>query len=289
MTIAGKNLCSQQMNATYVLTEANCQTLVILLAQRIAFGPDPMMPYQTISHYLGGGLSRRSLFALTEFDRAQSQILNSITLRDSRKPTSNSSNDVFAGVVGLSSGNGSKDAANGGTSNDGLIDLDKGIRPDGPLQVNEMRANAKFWSGDSRSPGPKYEPPPPISLPQGYREFAQSQKNRSSLKRTPGPDPPIFEQAPERFPGPLSPYIKWVKDECRNNFARRVEYQRNVGAREEEMKLWHDPAIPQEQKEKVYVDLAKKENAWLRKERVAILEQFKSGKINQDPKEDQDL
>lgn len=109
------------MNGTYVLLEANCQTLANLLAQRIAFGSDPMVPYQTISHYLGGGLSRKNLFALNEFDQAGSKIMKSITLRKSRNPTRDSSGES---IEVNEPGN----AANGGTSDADWIDLDEANR-----------------------------------------------------------------------------------------------------------------------------------------------------------------
>lgn len=55
-----------------------------------------------------------------------------------------------------------------------------------------------------------------------------------------------------------------------------VEYQRNSKARAEEMELWLDPNIPQEQREKRWMELSKKENEYLRKERVAMIEQMKA-------------
>lgn len=241
------------MNGTYVLLEANCQTLANLLAQRIAFGSDPMVPYQTISHYLGGGLSQKNLFALNEFDQAGSTILRSITLRESRNPTRDSSG-VSVEVVEPSSENEPGNAANGGTSDADLIDLDEANRPDGPLHVSEVRSNARFWSRDSASLDRKFEQPPPFSLPEGYHEWVKSRKDCS---------------IPERFPGPDTPYIKFVKDESRNWFSRMVEYQQNVKAREEEMKLWYNSNIPKETRAKVIAEHAKKENAWLREERVA--------------------
>lgn len=272
MTSVGKNVCSQHMNGTYVLLEANCQTLANLLAQRIAFGSDPMVPYQTISHYLGGGLSRKNLFALNEFDQAGSTILKSITRRESRNPTRGSSEGVSVEVV-EPSGNEPGNAANGGSSDDDLIDLDEGNRPDGPLHVSEVRSNARFWSRDSTSPGPKFEQPPPFSLPKGYQEWAKSRRDCS---------------IPERFPGPDSPYIKFIKDETRNRFSGMVEYQRNVKAREEETKLWDNPNIPQETRAKVMAELATKENAWLRKKRGGFMDQIlKSTTNGQDPKDDQ--
>lgn len=255
MTNVGKNVCSRHMNGTYLLLEANCQTLANLLAQRIACGPDSMVPYHTISHYLGGGLSRKNLFALNEFDQAGSTILKSILVRESRNPTRDSSEGVSVEIVKPSSGKEPGNAANRETSDDDLIDLDEANRPDGPLHVSEVRSNARFWSRDSTSPGPKFEQPPPFSLPEGYREWAKSRRDSS---------------VPERFPGPDSPYIKFIKDESRNSFSRIVEYQRNVKAREEEMKLWHDPNIPEEKRAKVMKELATKENAWLRNERVAM-------------------
>lgn len=48
-----------------------------------------------------------------------------------------------------------------------------------------------------------------------------------------------------------------------------VEYQQNVKAREEETKLWYDSNIPEETRGRVIAEYAMKENAWLRKERVA--------------------
>lgn len=230
------------MNGRYFLLEANCQTLTNLLAQRIAYGSDSMVPYQTISHYLGGGLSRKNLFAVNEFDQAGSTILNSILLRESRNPTK------------PSSGNEPGNAANGETSDDDLIDLDEADRPDGPLHVREVRSNARFWSRDSTAPGPEFEQPPPFSLPEGYQEWAKSRRDCS---------------IPERFPGPDSPYVKFIKDDTRKRFSTMVEYQQNVKAREEEVKLWHDPSIPEETRAKVVAELATKENAWLRNERVA--------------------
>lgn len=259
------------MNGTYILLEANCQTLANLLAQRIASGPDPMVPYQTISHYLGGGLSGKNLFALNEFDQAGSKILKSLTLRESRNPTRDSSEGVSVEVAKPSSGNESGKAANGGTSGDDLIDLDEANRPDGLLHVSEVRSNARFWSGNTTSPGPKFEEPPPFSLPEGYQEWAKSRRDCS---------------IPERFPGLDSPYIKYVKDESRNWFLRSVEYQRNSKAREEEMKLWHDPNIPKETRANVMAEFAAKEKEWLRKQRVAMLAStIKSTTNDQDPKD----
>ena len=271
MTNVGKNVCSQHMNGTYVLLEANCQTLANLLAQRIAFGSDPMVPYQTISHYLGGGLSRKNLFALNEFDQARPTILDSILQRESRNPTRDSSEGVFVEVVEPSSGNEPGNAANGETSDDELINLDEANRRDGPLHVSDVRSNARFWSHDSTSPGTKFTEAPPFSLPEGYREWAKSQRDCS---------------VPERFPGPDSPYIKWLKDETSNYFSRKIEYQRSAQARDEEMKLWHNPNIPKETRAKVMAEFSTKENAWLRKERVAIMALgIKPTANGQDPKD----
>ena len=258
------------MNGTYVLLEANCQTLANLLAQRIAFGSDPMVPYQTISHYLGGRLSRNSLFALNEFDHVGSTRLKSITLRETRNPTRNSSEGGFMVAAEPSSGNEVGNAATSGTSDDGLIDLDEGNRPYGPLHVSEVRSNARFWSRDSTSPGPKLEQPPPFSLPEGYLEWAKSRKDCS---------------IPERFPGPDSPYIKFVKDDIHGSFSRMVEYQRNVRSREEEMKLWLNPEIPEEKRAKVMAELASKETAFLRKRNAAIKAYMKTMTDNQEPKD----
>lgn len=243
------------MNGTYVLLEANCQTLANLLAQRIAFGSDPMVPYQTISHYFGGGLSGKNLFALNEFDQAGPTILKSITLRESRNPTRDSTG-VSVEVAEPSSGNEPGNTANGGTSDADadLIDLDEANRPDGPLHVSEVRSNARFWSRDSASPDRKFEQPPPFSLPEGYHEWFKSRRDCS---------------IPERFPGPDIPYIQFLKDESRDWFSGMVEYQQNVKAREEETKLWYNSNIPKETRAKVIAEDAMKENAWLRKERVA--------------------
>lgn len=270
MTDVGKNICSQNMNGTYVLLEANCQTLANLLAQRIAFGSDPMVPYQTISHYLGGGLSRKNLFALNEFDQARPRRLKSILLRETTGPRRDSSEGVLEEVVKPSSANEPANAANVQNSDDELIDLDEANRRDGPLHLSEVRSSARFYSHDSTSSGPKFTEPPPFSLGEGYHEWAKSQRDISERISGPESPYPVFEKAPERFSGPDSPYIKWVKDESRNHFSRLVEYQRGCKAREEGMKLWHDPNIPEETRAKVMEESATKENQWIRKERVAM-------------------
>ena len=240
--------------STYVLLESNCQTLANLLAQRIALGSDPLVPYQTISHYLGGGLSRKNLYAVNEFDQARSTKLNSILLRESRYPTTHSSEGALAGARRPSYENQLGNAIDGGIAEDELIDLEGANRQNCPLNVSEVRSNARFWSRDPTSPGPDFAQPPPFSLPEGYTEWAKSRGDKPNL---------------ERFPGPDSPYTKWVKDESRNFFSRQVEYQRDVRAREEEMKLWDNSDIPEETRAKVYAELAMKENQWVRKVRVA--------------------
>ena len=254
MTIAGKSVCSQHMNGTYVLLEANCQTLANLLAQRIAIGSDLMVPYQTISHYLGGGLNRKYLFGLSEFDQIGPKRLKSILQPESRDPTRDSSLGVTAKIAESPSGNDAGNAANDGTSYNQLIDLEEANRQDGPLHVGEVRSNARFWSRDPASSGPKPTEPPPFSLPEGYQEWAKSRRDCS---------------VPERFPGPDSPFVKWIKDDTRNQFSKLVEYQQSVKTREEEMKLWDDPNIPKETRAKVMAEFSTKENDWLRKKRVA--------------------
>lgn len=251
MTNVGKNICSQHMNGTYLLLEANCQTMANLLAQRIALGSDPIAPYQTLSHYLVGGTSRKHLFALSEFDQARPTKLKSILRSESRDPMRDSSEGV---IMESSSGNNPGNAANGGTSDDELIDLDEGKRPDGPLHVSEVRSNARFWARDSTSLGQTFTESPPFSLPEGYQEWAKSQRDCSN---------------PERFPGPDSPSIKRIKDNVSNHLSGLVEYHRSIKGREEEIKLWHNPNIPEETRAKVMAQLTAEENDWLRKERVA--------------------
>lgn len=249
------------MNGTYVLLEANCQTMANLLAQRIAFGPDPMVPYQTITHKLIGGLAGRSLSAVNGFDQAQSKVLNSILFQQARKAKEVSSTSVpseasaapFEGVTG--------NIANESMREDELIDLDLGERPEGPLQVSEVRSNARFWSRDWDSPGPEFIKAPPVSLPEGYLEWAENKKNKNS-------------SVPERFPGPDSPYIKWLKSSIEDSFTRNVKFQRDSKARAKEIELWDKPNISEETRSKTVAELAIKENEWLRKSRVAMMNYF---------------
>ena len=254
------------MNGTYVLLESNCQTLANLLAQRIAFGPDPMVPFQTISHSVGGGLSRKKLHVLSDFDQAKPTRLNGKLLRGARDPMGESSEALLVAdadpPVGIDSGR----AINSGGAEDELIDLDEIRRPAGPLRISEVRSNARFWSRDSLSPAPEYERPPPFSLPKGYREWAEKQDKTAGKPS----DRLYFEQPPKRFPGPDSPYTKWHKDSVRDHFSRQVEYLRDAHTRAEEIEQWNNPNVPESTRAKVRAELVPKETEWLRKRSAAM-------------------
>jgi hypothetical protein len=69
------------MRGEYHLWEANCQTFVNLLLQRIVEGSAPFVPFGTISHALGSGPTNKTLSGLGDFDKAKPMKLKGSPIR----------------------------------------------------------------------------------------------------------------------------------------------------------------------------------------------------------------
>ena len=255
------------MQDKYGVRDANCQTMVNLLVQRIAEGSTPYRPYRTLSHALGRGPTERKLFAISESDKTKpTKLIGKLTLEPPDWNKLHSKSLPSSPAKDLSANDKIE-----------LIDLDRAVRPGGPLEVDELRSSAHAWSrGPTSRAITEYKQPPPASLPPGYIEWMESQRSKAPTTQH-GADL-FFEAPPPRFPGPTSDYIQYAKDEIAKHFENSIRRQRDSQVRDEAMKPWFDAGVPMVRREAKLKEREKLENNLMRQERVALIEAIKRDK-----------